>query len=69
MKIWEIWKYALGSFSDNKTAPYDDFITIVRTLIFISILTTNMVIVAGVVRHWDDNTRNSNNCHLLEKQL
>ena len=30
MKIWEIWKYALGSFSDDKTAPYDDFITIVQ---------------------------------------
>jgi hypothetical protein len=69
MKIWEIWKYALGSFSDDKTAPYDDFITIVRTVIFVSILTTNTVIVAGVVRHWDDNTRNPDKCHLLEKQL
>jgi hypothetical protein len=68
-RLWEIWKYALGSFSDDKTEPHDDFITIVRSLIFVSILTTNIVIVAGVVRHWDDNTRNPNNCHLLEKQL
>ena len=69
MKIWEIWKYTLGSFSDDKTEPYDDFITIVRTVIFVSILTTNTVIVAGVVRHWDDNTRNPDKCHLLQKQL
>ena len=53
-RLWEIWKYALGSFSDDKTEPHDDFITIVRSLIFVSILTTNIVIVAGVVRHWND---------------
>jgi hypothetical protein len=68
-RLWEIWKYALGSFSDDKTEPHDDFITIVRSLIFVSILTTNIVIVSGVVRHWDDNTRNPDNCHLLGKQL
>ena len=68
-RLWEIWKYALGSFSDEKTEPHDDFITIVRSLIFVSVLTTNIVIVSGVVRHWDDNTRNPDNCHLLGKQL
>jgi hypothetical protein len=68
-RLWEIWKYALGSFSDDKTEPHDDFITIVRSLIFVSVLTTNIVIVSGVVRHWDDNTRNPDNCHLLGKQL
>ena len=50
MKIWEIWKYALGSFSDDKTAPYDNFITIVRTLILITYLTTNGFIIYGVTR-------------------
>lgn len=49
-KLWEIWKYALGSFSDDKTAPYDDFITIVRTLILITYLTTNAFIIYGVAR-------------------
>ena len=23
-KLWKIWKYALGSYSDDKTAEYDD---------------------------------------------
>lgn len=50
----KIWKYALGSFSDDKTAPYDNHILLIRSLIFISILTTNLFIVAGVIRHWDD---------------
>ena len=50
MKIWEIWKYALGSFSDDKTAPYDDLITIVRTLVLITYLITNCFIIYGVTR-------------------
>ena len=51
--IWRVWKYALGSFSDNTTAKYDNTICIVRSFIFISYLTTNCFIVAGVIRHWN----------------
>ena len=54
LKIWKIWKYALGSFSDDKTEPYDNHIVIIRSLIFVSILSTNLFIVVGVVRHWND---------------
>ena len=53
-KIWEIWKYSLGSFSDDKTKPYDNYVAIIRSIIFVSLLTTNMFIVSGVIRHWDD---------------
>jgi hypothetical protein len=53
-KIWEIWKYSLGSFSDDKTAPYDNYVASIRTIIFVSYMVTNIAIVANAVRHWDN---------------
>ena len=53
-KVWRIWKYALGSFSDEKTEPYDSYVVLVRSVIFISYLVTNCFITAGVIRHWGD---------------
>ena len=53
-KIWEIWKYSLGSFSDDKTAPYDNYVAIIRTSIFVSYMVTNAFIVSGVIRHWNN---------------
>ena len=53
-KIWEIWKYSLGSFSDDKTAPYDNYVAGIRTLIVVSYMVTNVAIVANAVRHWND---------------
>ena len=53
-KLWEIWKYAIGSFSDDKTAPYDNYVAGIRTLIFVSYMVTNAFIVSGVLRHWND---------------
>ncbi len=54
VKLWQIWKYSLGSFSDDKTKPYDNYVAIIRSIIIVSLLTTNMVIVSGVIRHWHD---------------
>ena len=53
-KIWEIWKYSLGSFSDDKTSPYDNSVAIIRTCIFVSYMVTNVFIVSGVIRHWNN---------------
>ena len=53
-EMWRIWKYSLGAFSDEKTREYDNMVCVVRTCIFVSILSTNMMIVAGNVRHWND---------------
>ena len=47
-KVWEVWKYAIGSFSDDKTAPYDNYVASIRTIIFISYMVTNAFIVSGV---------------------
>jgi len=56
-KIGRVWKYSLGSFSDDKTNKYDNTVCIIRTFILASYLITNTVIIAGVIRHW-----NSNDC-------
>ena len=53
-KLWKIWKYSLGSFSDTKTEDYDDWVAIIRTCIFVSYMVTNVFIVSGVLRHWHD---------------
>ena len=50
----KIWKYSLGSFSDDKTAPYDNYVATVRTVIFVSYMVTNAFIISGVIKHWDD---------------
>ena len=54
IKLWRIWKYALGSFSDEKTKRYDNYIVLVRSVIFFSYLITNCFIISGVIRHWND---------------
>ena len=54
IKYWRIWKYALGSFEDHKTAEYDNAVCILRSFIFITYLITNCFITAGVIRHWGD---------------
>ena len=53
-RIWTIWKYSLGSFSDDKTEPYDNYVVGIRTVIFVSYLITNCFIVSGVIRHWNN---------------
>ena len=56
--IIKIWKYALGSFSDEKTKEVDNQVVLVRSLIFLSYLITNCFIISGVIRHWNyDNTQ------------
>ena len=59
-KFWTIWKYALGSFSDDKTKSYDNVIAITRTFIFISYLITNCFIISGVIRHWNNMPHQNN---------
>ena len=54
-EIWKIWKYALGSFQDETTKEYDNIICIIRTFIFLQLVITNCFIVAGNIRHWNDN--------------
>lgn len=65
-KLWTIWKYSLGSFSDDKTQDYDNYIALLRTVIFISYLITNCFIIAGVIRHYDNDQ--SFQCSIQERE-
>ena len=49
--MWRIWAKALGekASSDDREA---DRIALVRTAIILCYVITNLVIVAGVIRHW-----------------
>ena len=67
-KLWRLWAKALGQKATDNDSEADK-VAWIRTLILVAYLVTNCFIVAGVVRHWDDNTRNLNNGHLLGNQL
>ena len=45
--ILKIWQYALGSYSDAKTKPYDKRILVVRTLWVLLHITTCIFIIIG----------------------
>jgi len=51
--MWRLWAKALGE-KAHKKDDVADKVAIVRTLIFATYLLTNVAIVAGVVRHWND---------------
>ena len=52
-KLWRLWAKSLGEKygRDDREA---DLIAGIRTLIFISYLATNLFIISGVIRHWND---------------
>ena len=50
---WRWWAKALGE-KASKCDRESDNIAIIRSIIFLSYLITNVFIVAGVVRHWND---------------
>jgi hypothetical protein len=53
---WRWWAKALGE-KASKCNKESDTVAIIRTIIFTTYLITNAFIVAGVIRHWNDNTQ------------
>ena len=51
--MWRIWAKALGE-KHGRNDREADLIAGIRTLIFISYLATNLFIISGVIRHWND---------------
>lgn len=51
--MWRIWCKALGE-KQGKNNNEADKIAIIRTLIFITYLITNCFIIAGVIKHFND---------------
>jgi len=52
---WRWWAKALGE-KATKCDKESDKVAIIRTVIFATYLITNCFIVAGVIRHWNDET-------------
>jgi len=50
-KVWRIWAKALGEKS-GKTNQESDLIALIRSVIIVTYIVTNMFIIAGVIRHW-----------------
>jgi len=48
---WRIWAHALGP-KAGRNEKEADIIAFVRTVILVSYMTTNIFIVAGVIRQW-----------------
>lgn len=51
--IWRLWAKSLGE-KASKCDNESDKIALIRTFIFATYLITNIFIVAGVIRHWND---------------
>ena len=49
---WNIWKMALGSFSDEENKGYDDVIAIVRSCIVLVNLVCAFFIMANIIKGW-----------------
>ena len=52
--LWRWWAKALGE-KACKNDRESDRIAVIRTVIFTTYLITNTFIIAGVIRHWNDN--------------
>ena len=50
---WRLWAKALGE-KASKCDKESDKVAIIRTLIVIAYMVTNVAIVANAVRHWND---------------
>ena len=53
---WRWWAKALGE-KASKCDRESDRVALIRTVIFATYLITNCFIVAGVIRHWNDQTQ------------
>jgi hypothetical protein len=52
-KVWRLWCKALGKKAlDNDREA--DYVAGIRTIIFITYFITNLFIIVGVIRHWND---------------
>lgn len=50
-RFWHIWSKALGEKAANCDKTSDQ-VAIIRTIILLIYLITNIFIIAGVIRHW-----------------
>lgn len=51
--LWRLWAKALGEKATNNDDE-SDVVAMVRTGIVMVYITTNIFIIAGIIRHWND---------------
>ena len=51
-KIWTIWKFTIGSFSDERTKDHDNTVAILRTIIVAENVLTCLIIIANIIHNW-----------------
>ena len=51
-KTWTVWKYAVGSFSDERTKEHDNIVAIIRTVIVGINVLTCLIIIANIIHNW-----------------
>ena len=52
-KLWRLWAKALGDKASDDSEEAD-LIALFRTGIVMVYITTNIFIIAGIIRHWND---------------
>jgi hypothetical protein len=61
--LWRLWAKAIGE-KASKNDKESDHVAHIRTVIFLTYLITNLFIIAGVIRHWNDNQNEIPGCIL-----
>ena len=52
MSLLKLWQYSLGSYSDDKTKPYDKQMLIIRTIwVLLHIATCMAIILNAIANH------------------
>jgi hypothetical protein len=49
--LWRVWAKALGQ-KEGRSDREADAVALIRTILVLLAVVTNLIIVAGVVRHW-----------------
>ena len=50
-KMWRIWAKSLGE-KASECNRESDSVALIRTIVMLQLITTNMFIIAGIIRHW-----------------
>jgi hypothetical protein len=51
-KFWRLWAKALGE-KASKSDKEADKVALIRTLIVLVYIITNLTIIAGIIKHWN----------------
>ena len=51
-KFWTIWKYSIGSFSDDKTEDYDNYVAVIRTFVVLVNVVCAFFIIGNIIHNW-----------------